>query len=212
MKGYEWVDAVLSHSRAEGLDRLLLVTLASRANPAGECWPSLADLVARTRLARRTVIYAVHRLEGLGELHAIPGRGRGHTTRYRLSDALRGAPHGGEKVHGVHPSREMVHGVHPSNQRKGASDDTKRCILRPEKVHPGAPGTGIEPIREPARARALQREDRARAEPETDEEQNTTVRPLDLFQAALARLAAATGRAPPTAAATAPPAKVDAKA
>jgi hypothetical protein len=203
MKGYEWVEAVLAHSRAEPLDRLLLVALASRANAAGECFPSQLDLVRRTGLSTREVRYATRRLEALGELETRSGRGRRHTTLYRLAPTLAAGGATNERRHAVpvFPTRKT--GTPCRGKPARGAGENRHAV-------PGEPDR--EPDREPARARARQLAGRARAEPETDEEQNTTARPLDLFHAALARLAVATGRAPPAAAATAPPAKVDANA
>jgi Helix-turn-helix domain len=205
MKRYEWVEAVLAHSRAEPLDRLVLLALASRANAEGACWPSLADLARRTRLSRRQLQYALQRLEALGELRVVRGRGRGHLSRYYLAAVLAGA---GAAV-GL--AEEKVQAMHLSGPRKGAWDDQKRCMGRPEKVHIVHPELE-ENWKRTARARARHPDGRARARPDPEPDAPVTMRPLDLFQEALARLAVATGRAPPAAAAITLPPKVDAKA
>jgi Helix-turn-helix domain len=198
VKGYEWVEAVLSRSRAELGARLLLVALAARANAAGECWPSLADLAARTTLTRRGVRFALRRLERLGELETAPGRGRGHTNRYRLGPCF----WPGEKGKAVPLSRP----------RKGEILDTKRGNPRHEKGKQFPPEPNKNLPRTDARARATQVEGRARAQ--TPDPDPTATRPLDLFHEALARLAQRTGRAPPAALGPPPPAPhpVDAKA
>jgi hypothetical protein len=67
---------VLEHSESEGSDRLVLITLADRADP--ETWsafPGVADVAARARVSERTVQRCLRSLEALGELRVEVQRG-----------------------------------------------------------------------------------------------------------------------------------------
>ena len=70
----------------------MLYALASRANDRGECWPSVATLMADTGLSRRGVQTAIRALADDGRIAIRPGRkrtGRTGANVYRLT--LRGA-------------------------------------------------------------------------------------------------------------------------
>jgi DNA-binding transcriptional ArsR family regulator len=63
-------------------ERLLLVALADRCNGVGICWPSVADLAARTGLKPRAVRNLLRRLERRKLIDTTPRDGR--TSKYRL--------------------------------------------------------------------------------------------------------------------------------
>ena len=65
-------------------ERLLLVTLADRCNAAGICWPSVADLAARTGLKPRTVQKLLRGLEKRKLIDTTARDGRTNIYRLRL--------------------------------------------------------------------------------------------------------------------------------
>ena len=87
---------VLTHvwndSKARLGARLVLLALADFANDAGEAWPSLASLSAKTRLSQREVRYALRNLERLGEIKTRRNKGPHGCHVYH-----RGCPSGGCK-------------------------------------------------------------------------------------------------------------------
>jgi len=62
--------------------KLVLVSLADHANDAGQCWPSVATLVACTELSERTVQRAIAKLVAQGVISRAFSKG--HSTRYAL--------------------------------------------------------------------------------------------------------------------------------
>jgi hypothetical protein len=63
--------AVFNRSEAEGTDRLVLLVMANSANEeTGQVWLSTARIAEKARLSKRSVQYALRRLEESGELGA----------------------------------------------------------------------------------------------------------------------------------------------
>jgi hypothetical protein len=130
--------AVWERSRAKGSSLLLMLALADYANEDHEAWPSVARLVAMTRMSERNIQYGLRRLTDDGELEVVePGgrrNGKGYATRYRLSGCFgaKSAPKDdGCKVDGCKPASNM-----------GANQRTSR-------VQPAAPQPSVEPSEEP---------------------------------------------------------------
>jgi hypothetical protein len=67
------LNAVFQHSKAEGVARLVLLSLADRADDSGRAWCGAKDLCDRTRASRRQVKEVVPQLCEMGEL-AIVGK------------------------------------------------------------------------------------------------------------------------------------------
>ena len=83
---YEATDAVLKLSRARGTERLILLILATHANPvSGEAWPSIATLATESMMGGRQVQALIRRLQVSGELSIEQGRGRKNTNTYRVT-------------------------------------------------------------------------------------------------------------------------------
>ena len=98
---------IWEHTQVTRLVRYVLLAIAERANTGGRAWPSLADLVRRTGLCRRTVIKCIAEARRHGEL-LVERRGRHIVYEIPLGarctsctspsdgsgarDALRGAP------------------------------------------------------------------------------------------------------------------------
>lgn len=57
-----WLTWIFEHSACKGSERLVLLTLADRANDAGVCWPSVADIGRRAGLSEAQARRVVHRL------------------------------------------------------------------------------------------------------------------------------------------------------
>lgn len=76
---------VFEHSRTDhAADRLVLLTIADRANDEGsEAWPSVDTLCRKTRLSKSTVLRSIARLEELGELEVE--REEGLSNRYTVN-------------------------------------------------------------------------------------------------------------------------------
>lgn len=80
---FEKVVWVLNHSQVTGVDRLVLVAVASHVNGERAGRPSLSVLADEARVDRRTVTRALQRLEKEGcLLVSRQGAGRGRTNRY----------------------------------------------------------------------------------------------------------------------------------
>lgn len=104
-------------SGASGSDLLVLLALADFCDDAGEAFPRIDTLCAKTRLSRRAVQRSVAALVELGEVVVVEsGVGRGNRPRYALPHAA-GYPQ---------DTPEKVSGWHVSGSRKGARIDAKR--------------------------------------------------------------------------------------
>ena len=88
------------------LQKLLLYALASRANHAGRCWPSISRVCRDTGLSRRTVQIHLGHLTTSGALVREGRRGRSNVYRLTLDSLARGSLPG--------PSREDVAAPAPS--------------------------------------------------------------------------------------------------
>lgn len=81
-----WVARVLDQSVARGGTRLVLISLAERANAEGKCWPSIADTAKRANLSTRAVKKSIQKLISMGELSITrKGGGRRLSNHYRLT-------------------------------------------------------------------------------------------------------------------------------
>ncbi len=75
---------VLEHAEAEGLERLVLLTIANHADRVGaNASPSLATIMHEARISRSAVIRCISRLEASGELIVQRGRGPSGPNRQR---------------------------------------------------------------------------------------------------------------------------------
>lgn len=142
---WQAVEAVQERSRARGGARLVLLAIASHADPeTGEAWPSLATIAQKAGLGVRQTQVHLRRLETSGELFTTLGQGRNHTTRYRITCL--------EKVQSSAPIEPGEKVQFPAEK---VQDRVKKVQFRAEKVQSSAPepsGTIIEPSREPPEA------------------------------------------------------------
>lgn len=92
---YRWVERVLDDDRVTvGGARLVLIAIAERADDAGQAYPGVADLAARTLLSDRQVQRHLRALEAAGRLAVVWGGGlqpgmsagkrKGSPNRYRI--------------------------------------------------------------------------------------------------------------------------------
>jgi hypothetical protein len=126
----EYVKAVLDHSQASGLARLVLVVLSEHRNQkTGRCDPNIETIARRARCSRASVFRALEELERLGELRIQRTRGRKRKNHYtvlvgekvsaRNVFAPRERSHLGEKI--SHPGTEKFSRVRPEpeeNQKR----------------------------------------------------------------------------------------------
>ena len=105
-------------------DRFVYLAIGERVNQAsviGEAWPSITDIVARTRLSRSTVLRSIKNLESAGWMEVKKGSGRKNSSHYFLKKV----PH----RHYLDP--EKVSDRHHS-------EDEKRCLVDQERCHADA--------------------------------------------------------------------------
>src|SRR5580765_6894795 len=85
MKAHMSIDVMIrvwDRSQHEGSHLLALLALADWANADGLCWPKVAKLAKRARVAERQAQYILAELAESGELYIQRGTGRGHGSRY----------------------------------------------------------------------------------------------------------------------------------
>lgn len=114
-------------TKLRGPEKLVLLTLAHRANAEGVCWPSIDRIADDCGVSRRAAINALNALVAAHIVARDAVRGRTKTNRYRIligaeasigagagaEDAIADHPVGNENVHDVHVlSEEKVHDVH----------------------------------------------------------------------------------------------------
>lgn len=87
--------AVFTHSKSEGLARLVLLSIADRADEHGRAFCGAADLMRRTNADRSNVFRALKRLRKSSELAVEEGKGFRGCNRYRITlDQLHNATSG----------------------------------------------------------------------------------------------------------------------
>lgn len=75
---------VWSRSESRNGARLVMLALADRADDNGFAWPSIEDLMERTKLSRRAVQKGIAALVDDGELKVDNGGGRHRSNRYQI--------------------------------------------------------------------------------------------------------------------------------
>ena len=76
--------AVFTHSKSEGLARLIMLSIADRADNQGRAYCGASDLARRTNADRRNVFRALKTLRG-HELEVLPNKGMGGCNAYRIT-------------------------------------------------------------------------------------------------------------------------------
>jgi hypothetical protein len=85
---YKVAARVWEHSQHRGTTKLLLLAFAEFASDNGICWPSAATLATRINETERYTRILIKELVSSGDLVAVPGGGRGKTTRYGVMTGL----------------------------------------------------------------------------------------------------------------------------
>jgi Helix-turn-helix domain len=155
---------VFDHSRAEGVDRLVLLALANHANAeTGECHPGYRRIADEANCSTATVGRAVARLAELGEL-LIERRGIGRaTTRYRLPWLVRSVSPGRDTTAGVASHADPVAShLRPVASRLGETkpEPVNRTSRAPARE---AAGGALNPTDDAADVAAVDRADAAHA-------------------------------------------------
>jgi hypothetical protein len=78
------LNAVFAHSKSEGLARLIMLSIADRADNQGRAYCGASDLSRRTNADRRNVFRALKSLRGR-ELEVLPRKGIGGCNAYRIT-------------------------------------------------------------------------------------------------------------------------------
>src|SRR5262245_7292492 len=139
---------VWEHTQVTRLARYVLLAIADRANKQGRAWPSLADLVRRTGLCRRTVIKCIAEAKRRGELlvehtgrhnfYEIPAGDRctsctSPSDTRGARDALRGAPdapRGASRAPGTYHEPTKNHDAPAARRRSAHAQRRARASLR----------------------------------------------------------------------------------
>jgi hypothetical protein len=120
--------------------KLVALSLADNANDSGDCWPSVANICARTSLSERTVQLAIRELEQTRFL--VIRAKSGSSNRYHLTPAAYAPPQD------LHPAAD-------------APTPARAAPQPPQPLHPtpaaDAPRTVIEPSEEPSGNRHIAR-------------------------------------------------------
>lgn len=75
---------VLDHSQAEGLDRLVLISLANHANQDGFCWPAQRTIAREAGVSHGTVGNCVASLVTIGEIEVVNNGDSRRSATYRI--------------------------------------------------------------------------------------------------------------------------------
>lgn len=86
--GFDLCRAAMAVEAITAPEQGVLLVLAVMANDDAQCWPSIAGLVAKTKLSERTVQRAVQSLKDVGHINWVdrPGRGRVYIVHPRQTD------------------------------------------------------------------------------------------------------------------------------
>lgn len=116
---WAWETQILSRTQ-----KIILLSMADRANDAGECWPSIRRLCLDTNCSDRTVQRSIKAIEKLGLI--VCERVSGKTTVYKLLEAPLPPE---DPRHAVTPTPDMVtplprHDVTPTPDMVTPTPDT----------------------------------------------------------------------------------------
>lgn len=109
------LNAVFEKSRSQGAARLVMLSLADRADDEGRSFCGAADLCRRTMANRATVFQAIKKLRKMGELEVLPEKGRKNCNCYRIT---------------VNQSRQATSRV----TQPVASDNASSRVMRPKPI------------------------------------------------------------------------------
>lgn len=128
---------VWEQSKAEGLDRLVLLAIADNANDqGGNAYPSVETLRVKAKVSERTVQRAVRRLVGLGELRVRPGAGQNGVNVYTVVMT----PRQDDTPSDSHPVTET-----PVPQTPGGVTESERGVTQSDSPRHSDTQTVLEP-------------------------------------------------------------------
>lgn len=130
---------VFHESTVTGNDRLVLLVLADNAwDDGSHCYPSIETIALKARVARRTVLRCIDRLEAVGEIIVQRSKGR-VSNRYFLTlgrtvEQTRrelGLPADGNSA-----TLTLIN-TEPEQCHSDTTTDPQQCQTEPPTVHPG---------------------------------------------------------------------------
>lgn len=139
------IDLVFSHSKSTGSARCVLLAIADRANDAGECWPSIADIARRANVGERQARYVVKSLVKSGELSIVTRGGGRPTSGRRTTNTYLITLEKGAAGCRVSDSER----VQSSAEKGAAGCRSKPAIQRTKRVQPVAGEPSLTQQQEP---------------------------------------------------------------
>ncbi len=119
--------AVFTNSKSEGLARLVLLSLADRADNEGRAYCGAADLCRRTNADRSNVFRALKRLRKSGELEVLAKKGFRGCNHYRIPlDQWHNATSGNTQLVALRISTSGNTPPKPIRTKEGFSEAKKR--------------------------------------------------------------------------------------
>jgi len=109
------LNSVFEKSCSQGAARLVMLSLADRADEQGRSFCGANDLCRRTKANRSTVFLAIKTLREIGELEVLPEKGRKGCNCYRIT---------------LNPSRSATSRV----MQLVASDNASSRVMRPKPI------------------------------------------------------------------------------
>ena len=119
--------AVFTHSKSEGLARLIMLSIADRADDQGRSFCGAGDLCRRTNAERSNIFRSLKRLRKSGELEVEPRKGFRGCNRYRITlDQWQYAPSGNTPLVAIRNGTSGVTPPKPNRTQKVFSEGKKR--------------------------------------------------------------------------------------
>lgn len=82
---WQALKAVMEHSRTKGMDRMIMLVIATHADKdTFSCFPSREQLAAEANMSERNLVRCLESLEKTGEIAIKRGNGRGNLTTYTI--------------------------------------------------------------------------------------------------------------------------------
>ena len=121
----------MRHSRSKGSARLVLMVIATHANDKSlQCFPGRDLLCRESAMEERNLVYAIKKLEDLGELKVIRGNGSGNPSHYELTikrpERVQNLVNGDQKDGLEKGAKSGVTATEPATE-KGAKSRKKRA-------------------------------------------------------------------------------------
>lgn len=143
------MSAVFEHSKAKGVDRMILLALADHCDDFGVAYPGVSRIAKKCLVSERTVQRAVQRIRKLGELEIMTGKGievhgHGHTNRYRVitnPGCQSVTPAAGRGDTGVTPRGDTAVSPKPSGESSVKEEEEPASSFKKSKASPKLPNS-----------------------------------------------------------------------